>query len=144
MLTTSKKLGLPFDEEFTISFGTCPSILENDEKHLQFGVPSPNQAHTHVCKYDPYYLTICLYDESFLRNSDGTPTQTLMHEYAHVLHCLEAPRKVLECGESVSRHIVEDTPEEQKDWGDTGHGLKWQEIMKRLGQEPTLYVLPPY
>lgn len=55
--------------------GVCPTL--------------PNTfAHTHACEYD-YCIksSVCLEEENFLLNSDGTPSDILWHELGHVIDC---------------------------------------------------------
>lgn len=55
-----------------------------DQHHYDGDIKFGFIAHTHSCVLDPIHNSICL-SRSCLRNSDGTISDAVWHEYAHVI-----------------------------------------------------------
>lgn len=130
--TTTKKLGIEFQEIVLIFIGDCGS--KDEHYNTQAINTFAGGAHTHLCPDDPLYKAICVSDKKYLLNSDGTPSELLVHELAHVV----TPWKTVKCEES-GKHSM-DVSEDFRD----GHGPKWEQIMKAWDRVPSLYVNPPY
>jgi len=113
-------------------------------------------AHTHYCPKDPWYQTICIQDEKHVTNSDGSPSEILMHEYAHVLDSrglektwLKYLDKCSAIGNPIAHSFSWQLPEEnsaqlkrlQDFLNHEGHGESWEKIMISLGLAPNRFYL---
>lgn len=138
---TPKELDIPFPEITAINIGMCPGTETHYREVSSFEV------HTHMCRKDIYYRNICLYEKQQIFNSDGSISDILWHEYAHVLDTYNQETvKVISCNSYKGMHEFEYlTYEDSKNFGNRdGHGLSWENIMRRLGKKPTRIVVKPY
>lgn len=149
---SSRGLGLPLARNVTIVVEGCIASID-DPQHYWEGSPNPYMAHTHICPYDKNRGTICLWNEDVIKNKDGSVSQALWHEYAHVLDLdnldtfLNGSIKI-DCSTGVvhAYTFLIDCKESSRlsDFLRTsGHGESWKKIMRHLNQEPTLWVNPP-
>lgn len=106
----------------------------NDPPHSD-GIP-PLGAHTHFCSEDRFYKTICIWNEGLIFNEDGTPSDIMWHEYAHILDADNFKGR-FSCG-GAADHIYETRVADSSYLQDFGHGPSWQKIMRDLGQTPRL------
>ena len=94
--------------------------------------------HAHVCPHDPDKGMICTKQE-YLRNSDGTYSNILLHEVAHLLTdygITGAKCTTYEIHKYNGVAIEGDV----SDWS---HNEKWKEWAVKLGAEPSRYGRPP-
>lgn len=129
-----KDLGLPFPKAKQIYIGKC--ILSVDPDNL-LGFPSgPYDAHTHTCITSKHYKTICA-PERFIKNSDGTPSDLIWHEYGHVLDIAY---------HMTYKQLLDGYQYSIEEWRKISHGPTFSIVMHRLGK-PHLtgpYVNMPY
>lgn len=136
----------PFPEVTYLSFGQCISD-PIDKHHIdQLGPTSPTSftlGHAHLCSNDPFRGGICLGRKEWAFNSDGSPSDILIHEYAHVLddpfrrfgasckynHTLDANALLK------ALPFVDGT-----DPKSIGHNKNWKKIMIELTGKPELAV----
>lgn len=90
----------------------------------------PLGAHTHFCSHDRQFKTICVWHEDMIFNLDGTPSDLMWHEYAHVIDA-ENFRGVFTCGDKYHTYAGD------KEFQDLGHGPSWEKVMRDLGQIPS-------
>jgi hypothetical protein len=111
---------------------------EGNHRHVpdKFGPHTWVIGHAHVCPKDPNRGMVCTH-EKWLRNDDGTYSEILLHEAAHIL----AEYNILdvECGYSYDTHQWKWNAETGTAAGrfvDVGHGDAWKAWAIRLGVPP--------
>jgi hypothetical protein len=134
---TPKELDIPFPEITSINIGVCPGYKTH------YMEVTPWSAHTHQCKRDRYYKSICVYDKKHLFNSDGSISDILWHEYAHVLDANYFGPLVVNCDVRGMHEIEFPTSDERANWESTGHGASWESIMIKFGKPASLTVSLP-
>lgn len=134
---TVKDLDIPFPEIKGINIGGCPG------KDTHYYPVDSFQSHTHQCNKDEFYKNICISDKEYLFNTDGSVSDVMWHEYAHVLDTTFNVLKIESCN-AKGMHMFElATTEDKKNWEASGHGPVWRTLMRRFGKEPTLVVARP-
>lgn len=140
-----EELGIPFPEITAVNIGLCPGDI-NGGHYMEV---TPFRAHTHTCPKDKYYKNICIWTKDHLFNSDGSISDIIWHEYAHVLDAKYSGVYVTGC--KITRdgsHISQLDSFDSKAIFDesianNGHGKPWADIMIKFGKEPSLYCTPP-
>lgn len=95
-------------------------------------------AHTHMCPFEEQNRSICIIKE-YLRNSDGTMSDVLIHEHAHALQ--EMPLKIIGHGPVAMSHIIKRvgflgklTDADGDDWDKESHGPSFMRALRTLGR----------
>jgi hypothetical protein len=144
---TPKELGIPLLGIKRIYFGDCGA--KNDPPHYDVAIALGFQAHTHMCKHDKLYKSICLPKEDYLFNSDGSISDIMWHEYGHILDITnnrDKWPKIISCtpnGKVAGMHEYKDTPDSYTFLEYSGHSKSWETIMRQLGKKPTRVVNSP-
>ena len=102
-------------------------------------------AHTHMCSKDHYHKVICVWHEEMILNADGTPSELMWHEYAHLMdipNWNNGPEGRMECNPKDRYHTIYFNHKKDKS-DDFSHGRTFQKILKGFGYEPGLTVGPP-
>lgn len=136
---TPEELDIPFPEIAKINIGDCPGTGTHYTPIYLFS------AHTHLCKKDVNYKNICIPDKKYLFNSDGSISDLIWHEYAHVLDANHTAPFVVNCNVNGGMHeyLFPNTEIHDSYFSKDGHGESWRHIMKRFGKKPTLVVTAP-
>lgn len=114
--------------------GTCGG----DDFHRDNATVGLYNGHTHMCPFEDRYKSICII-EKYLRNSDGTMSNMLIHEYAHVLQ--EPLVKFIGHGPVRNSHVIKKVgwrgrlkDAHQSDWNDEQHGKSFLVALQKLGR----------
>ena len=117
-----EKYDIPYKEIKWIYIGKCAG---EHETHHYGNLGRDILAHTHKCNNDPLYNVICLsYTSLYLRKINGDISDTMVHEYGHIL------QKGIGCEWSKNYN----DNELQKIF----HGYEWQKIMIDILQRPDI------
>lgn len=133
---TAKSLNVNIPGIEWITIGGCGG----EGNHADSPIFSPfttQLAHTHVCPHDKLRNMICTGEDWWLFNPDGTYSNLLLHEVAHVI--TKYGFEVTDCGLTLEDHkfkIPKTLSDGEKDWT---HGTLWKESALRLGISPTKY-----
>lgn len=109
---TAKELGLPFPKARTIFVGYC------GDSNSGF-VTASEGAHTHKGIEDPLFNSICVRYNDHLYNSDGSISELMWHEYAHV--------------EDRRYGSKDDHIEDYEALQEIGHGWSFVQACERIG-----------
>lgn len=96
-------------------------------------------AHTHMCPKDPLFKVVCFVNKDWLLNSDGTPSEGLMHELAHV-----ATADYLTDSKCLGKDNAHEWNIDDAKLWNGGHHELWASVMNAWGLEASLTCSAPY